>query len=168
MTLDKYSWGNRANARLEDFYTSDELIAELVTTVSCGGNILVNVGPTKTGMIDPIFEERLRDMGKWLGVNGEAIYDSSPWKHQNDTQTADVWYTANGDSIYAIVVAYPYDTGSVSLYSMAEYFTDNTTVSMLGFVSPLEVNDIKLHFAFLVSLHFFSSTSFSLNEFHQK
>lgn len=37
---------------------------ELVVTVSCGGNILVNVGPTKYGTIEAIFAERLRDMGR--------------------------------------------------------------------------------------------------------
>ena len=52
----------------------------------------MNVGPTHDGRIDPIQEERLRQMGDWLKVNGEAIYNSVPWKHQNDTLTPDVWY----------------------------------------------------------------------------
>ena len=38
-------------------------------------------------------QERLRDIGQWLGVNGEAIYKSQPWMHQNDTSNPDVWYT---------------------------------------------------------------------------
>jgi len=42
-------------------------------------------------MIAPIYEERLRQMGSWLAVNGEAIYASKPWKHQNDTVTSYVW-----------------------------------------------------------------------------
>jgi len=58
---------------------------------SCGGNILINVGPTADGMIAPIFQERLRQLGSWLGVNGEAIYASKPWKHQNDTVTPRLW-----------------------------------------------------------------------------
>jgi alpha-L-fucosidase len=52
---------------------------------------LINVGPTSYGKIEPIFEERLRQMGSWLKVNGEAIYSSVPWKHQNDTTNKDVW-----------------------------------------------------------------------------
>ena len=52
----------------------------------------MNVGPTADGRIDPIQEERLRQMGDWLKVNGEAIYNSVPWTHQNDTLTPDVWY----------------------------------------------------------------------------
>ena len=59
---------------------------------SCGGNLLINVGPTSAGIISPIFEERLRQLGEWLGVNGEAIYASKPWKAQNDTLTKDIWY----------------------------------------------------------------------------
>ena len=59
---------------------------------STGGNVLINIGPTSYGKIIPIFEERLRQMGSWLKVNGEAIYSSVPWKHQNDTINKDVWY----------------------------------------------------------------------------
>ena len=51
----------------------------------------MNVGPTHDGRIVPIFEERLRQMGDWLKVNGDAIYATKPWKHQNDTITKNVW-----------------------------------------------------------------------------
>ena len=62
---------------------------------SCGGNMLMDVGPTKVGRIIPMFEERLRQLGSWLGVNGEAIYSTIPWSHQNDTLTDAVWYVSN-------------------------------------------------------------------------
>jgi len=58
---------------------------------SCGGNILINVGPTADGIIIPVFEERLRQLGSWLQVNGEAIYASKPWTYQNDTVTPALW-----------------------------------------------------------------------------
>ena len=51
----------------------------------------MNVGPTHDGRIVPIFEERLRSMGSWLKVNGDAIYGTKPWLHQNDTATPGVW-----------------------------------------------------------------------------
>lgn len=51
----------------------------------------MNIGPTLDGIIPVIFEERLRQMGMWLKVNGEAIYETQPWRSQNDTATPDVW-----------------------------------------------------------------------------
>ncbi len=61
------------------------------SVLSCGGNLLLNVGPTRDGMIAPIFEERLQDIGAWLKINGEAIYATKPWKVQNDTLNGNVW-----------------------------------------------------------------------------
>ena len=55
----------------------------------------MNVGPTTDGRMIPIFEERLRQLGSWLGVNGEAIYSTIPWSHQHDTLTDNVWYVSN-------------------------------------------------------------------------
>ncbi|KAK7484425.1 hypothetical protein BaRGS_00024310 [Batillaria attramentaria] len=93
MTIQQGSWGFNREAPLSRFLSIETLIETLVQTVSCGGNILVNVGPTKEGVITPIYEERLRQMGSWLKVNGEAIYKSVPWTHQNDTVNPSIWYT---------------------------------------------------------------------------
>lgn len=118
---------------------------EIVITVSTGGNILINVGPTHRGTIDPIFVERLEAMGKWLGVNGEAIYDSTPWTHQNDTKTPDIWYTSKKQPnsqrtiVYAVLLHYPYDSTGVNLYSLAHVFEDHTTVALLGYPEKLSV-----------------------------
>jgi len=91
LTIDRYSWGYRRNAKLSEIIPISELIKELASTVSCGGNMLLNVGPTADGRIAPIFEERLRQMGEWLDINGESIYGTRPWSHQNDTTTKDIW-----------------------------------------------------------------------------
>lgn len=130
--------------------------SELVTTVSCHGNILINVGPTKSGFIDPIFVERLRDLGKWLGHNGEAIYNSMPWKYQNDTKTPAIWYTSKLEStnritVYAIVLNYPYDADGVDLYALGNAFDNNTQATMLGFPQKLKVrcsNSMRIAFNF--------------------
>lgn len=150
MTLDRRSWGHRTNARLADYLTSAELIGELVRTVSCGGNLLVNVGPNRAGTIEPIFEERLRDMGRWLGVNGEAVYGTKPWRVQNDTHAAGVWYTMTGkegaveengeEVVYAMVLDYPFDGKYVELYSMVDMQV--LGVEMLGYPAKLEVSKL--------------------------
>lgn len=109
MTLDKESWGYRRNAPIEEYLTADELITTVVTSVSCGGNVLVNVGPNSDGMIVPIQQERLLQLGEWLNINGEAIYESKPWTVQNDTVTPNVWYTSNPTrkQVYAMTLDWP-------------------------------------------------------------
>jgi len=134
MTIDKSSWGYRRNMKLSDIYSHDELIAELAITVSCGGNLLMNVGPNKDGIIDTIFEERLRSMGDWLQVNGEAIYGSKPWTFQNDTLNSQTWYTSkvtpsDGEVVYAIILSWPED-GKLELGSPRP--GEDTAVTLLG------------------------------------
>ncbi|CAB3234545.1 unnamed protein product [Arctia plantaginis] len=92
-TVDKKSWGYRRTMKLNEILTTDQLLNQVVSTVSCGGNALINVGPTPEGTISNIFQERLLTLGSWLSINGEAIYGSSPWHSQNDTLNEDVWYT---------------------------------------------------------------------------
>lgn len=91
MTIDSKSWGFRREARLADFLTIQELIANLASTISCGGNLLMNIGPAHDGRITPIFEERLTQMGQFVEVNKEAIFGTKPWIYQNDTITPDIW-----------------------------------------------------------------------------
>lgn len=135
MTIDKKSWGYRREARLEDFLSIEELISTLASTVSCGGNLLMNVGPTHDGRIAPIFEERLRGIGSWLKINGEAIYATKPWVYQNDTITSNVWYTSKSSQssttiVYAILLKWPLKS-SVVLGAIKP--TTRTQVSMLGY-----------------------------------
>lgn len=78
------SYGFNRAERLEDYSTSKELIAELVAIVSRGGNFLLNIGPMADGTI-PVHEvERLKEMGAWLQICGEAIYETSPFEGENE------------------------------------------------------------------------------------
>ncbi|XP_026789864.2 plasma alpha-L-fucosidase [Pangasianodon hypophthalmus] len=109
MSIDQRSWGYRRDAKFSDYLTIEELIKTFVETVSCGGNLLMNVGPTHDGRIIPIFEERLRQMGQWLKVNGEGIYNTTAWRVQNDSVTPGVWYTwkSQEKAVYAFLLSWP-------------------------------------------------------------
>jgi alpha-L-fucosidase len=138
MTIDRSSWGYRREAVLANYLNINELLYQLVSTVSCGGNLLVNVGPTHDGRIMPVFEERLTDMGKWLEVNGEAIYNTTPWRVQNDSSSHSVWYTQSKMSphiVYAIVLDWPQE-GQLQL--MAPKTSSGSSVSMLGYGKKLD------------------------------
>jgi alpha-L-fucosidase len=56
----------------------DDLTFKLVDIVSKGGNYLLNVGPTSEGLIPQASQDNLRAVGRWLKVNGEAIYGAGP------------------------------------------------------------------------------------------
>jgi alpha-L-fucosidase len=74
------SFGYNRNETLNEYNTAQELILLLIDVVSNGGNLLLNVGPTADGRI-PIFkQERLIEIGKWLDINGEAIYGTNRYK----------------------------------------------------------------------------------------
>ncbi|UYV72769.1 FUCA1, partial [Cordylochernes scorpioides] len=137
MTIDRGSWGYRRNASLKDMLTPKDLIQTLIETVAYGGNLLVNIGPTHDGRIVPIFEERLRQMGDWLKVNGEAIYETQPWPEaQQDAATPSVYYTQRSNkTVYALTTEWPSDNmlclGSLNIVP------GDTVVSMLGIQGTL-------------------------------
>merc|ERR1719370_158605 len=135
--VDKESWGNRRNIRLEDIKSIHELISELVSIISCNGNILINVGPTREGTIIPIFEERLRQLGGWLKINGEAIYGTKPWIHQKDSKALQpqVWYTSKGNDVYGIVLGWPIQS---QLYLSDLKVSGSTKIHLVGYRNPLK------------------------------
>jgi alpha-L-fucosidase len=58
--------------------TPEDLTFKLVDIVSKGGNYLLNVGPTAEGIIPQASQDNLRTVGRWLKVNGEAVYGAGP------------------------------------------------------------------------------------------
>ncbi|ESO99512.1 hypothetical protein LOTGIDRAFT_113714 [Lottia gigantea] len=130
MTIDGQAWGFRRDVTYSQFLSIHTLISTFVETVSCGGNMLMNVGPTKEGFIDPIFEERLWQFGEWMKVNGEAIRGTRPWKAQNDTINSNIWYTMKGSDVYAIVLEWP-QGDTLTLGSPIP--STSTTINLLGY-----------------------------------
>ena len=66
------TWGYKKNDT--NWKDPRDLIGKLADIVSKGGNYLLNVGPTAEGVIPEASQKILREMGRWLAVNGEAIY----------------------------------------------------------------------------------------------
>jgi alpha-L-fucosidase len=71
-----HTWGFKKDDT--DWKTPEDLTFKLVDIVSKGGNYLLNVGPTSEGIIPQASQDNLREVGKWLKLNGEAIYGAGP------------------------------------------------------------------------------------------
>ena len=74
------SFGLNRNEDLDNYMTDKELIQHFVELVAHGGGMTLNVGPNADGTIPLIQQERLRNLGKWLEINGEAIYGTRPYQ----------------------------------------------------------------------------------------
>ena len=66
---------------LSNYLTSKELIQHFCKLVAAGGGMTLNVGPAADGKIPMLQQERLKDLGDWLAINGEAIYETRPYTH---------------------------------------------------------------------------------------
>ena len=122
------SFGYNRNEVLEDYSTSESLVHILINKVARGGNLLLNIGPTADGRIPVIMQQRLSDMGKWLKVNGQAIYETRKWNNApavNKETTA--YFTKKGNDLYLIVTKWQDKPILVEGIDKAE------SVNMLGF-----------------------------------
>mgnify|MGYP001159451637 FL=1 len=94
------TWGYRKDD--DNWKSSEQLIYNLIDVTAKGGNYLLNVGPMANGEIPKESIARLKDIGNWVKINGEAIYSSSrlkPFKQDN------IFFTLSKDEkfIYAIL-----------------------------------------------------------------
>jgi alpha-L-fucosidase len=70
------TWGYKSYDA--NFKSTKVLLQNLIDISSKGGNYLLNIGPDSSGNVPAAEAERLREIGKWLAVNGEAVYGTKP------------------------------------------------------------------------------------------
>lgn len=135
-TLSKEPWITDTSVDLKswsyitdpDYKTINSLIDDFIDIVSKNGNLLLNIGPRPDGTIPAEQAELLIGIGKWLEVNGEAIYGTRPWKRYGDGPTKmveghmterenvgksytaqDIRFTTKDNNLYAICLDWPED-----------------------------------------------------------
>jgi alpha-L-fucosidase len=81
------TWGYKSYDN--NWKSPEDLTFKMVDIVSKGGNYLLNVGPTAEGVIPQASQDNLRAVGRWLKVNGEAIYGTGPTPFGEELGTPD-------------------------------------------------------------------------------
>jgi alpha-L-fucosidase len=126
------SFGYNRNEDIQNYSTSEQLVHLLIEKVAKGSNLLLNIGPTADGRIPVIMQQRLTDMGKWLKVNGEAIYGTTSWKvvQQPDIHAN---FTVKGKDLYVICTKYPGQ--SIRINNVGK---NPVSVTLLGSNTPVK------------------------------
>jgi alpha-L-fucosidase len=107
------SFGFNRTENAGDYTSSRDLVKLLVTTVSSGGNLLLDIGPAADGTIPVIMQQRLLDIGKWLSINGEAIYSTRAFIKSrtrlsiNAEANKTIFFTRKNKDLYVICTNWP-------------------------------------------------------------
>ena len=129
--------GNQWSYKPNDNYKSTrQLVHLLVDIVAKGGNLLLNVGPDPNGNLPAPAVTRMKEIGQWMQVNGDAIYATravAPYKQGN------VCLTKKGNTLYAIYLAPDESTAPPAVISVPAV-KQAAAVRILGVKEPVAFN----------------------------
>lgn len=135
------SFGYNRAENLDSYSSADDLIKLLVSTVGGGGNLLLDIGPAADGTIPVIMQQRLLEIGKWLKVNGEAIYGTRAFiksrtdKSINPAVNEKLFFTKKDKDLYVICTEWP--KNNIVLNGLKS--TGSSKVQLLGSVMPVSL-----------------------------
>jgi len=112
------------------------LVDNLVVNVSRNGNLLLNISPRADGTIPDSQQQVLLAIGKWLGINGDAIYGTRPWKVSEE---GNIHFTTRGQTLYAICLDWPKGNLVIPALGQGKGLDGNITkVELLGHDGTLD------------------------------
>jgi len=114
--------------------SSKILIHNLVDIAAKGGNYLLNVGPDSEGLIPEPSVERLSEIGDWMDVNSEVIYNSGAYEFYKEGENIRFMRSKNERFIYAVVLEWPGE----NLILESVKADEGTGVKLLGYEIPLK------------------------------
>ena len=145
-----FSYGYNREEDAWDYNSTQSLVLQLIDKVSSGGNFLLDIGPDEHGKIPPIMQERLLEIGDWMKINGEAIYNTVRWKTPSQwsdgmkgfkpkTSSGDLLLklTIDPDPGYAVKeIFYTYNDKTNSLYAIFPKYPDNNKLVLKSIALP--------------------------------
>lgn len=143
-----YSYGYNREEDAWDYNSTQSLVLQLIDKVSRGGNFLLDIGPDAHGKIPPIMQERLLQIGDWMKVNGEAIYNTTKWKESSQWSDGNRNYKdRSGDMLLKITIDpdpgyavkeffYTYNAHTNSLYAIFPKFPGNRQLTLKDISLP--------------------------------
>jgi alpha-L-fucosidase len=121
--------GNSWSYVPDDVYKpAKEIIEKLVDIVSKGGNYLLNIGPGPDGEWDPVAYQRLKEIGAWMKINGEAIYGTRMYTVFGEN--GNIHFTQSKDKKAQFIFVSGFPENKLLITKMT--FEKNTKVQLLG------------------------------------